>query len=84
MTNGGRNLAGRHHQVSGGGVAQATALAAALGALAGLELVEHRVAAPPVVFLAARTALFALVAALDGERRAQAALYAREHGLLAD
>ncbi|GAA1571522.1 hypothetical protein GCM10009827_111820 [Dactylosporangium maewongense] len=59
--------AGLHHQVRAGGVAQAAALVAAIGALAGLELVERRVAAPAAVFLTARTAMFVLVAALDGD-----------------
>lgn len=57
-------VAGLHAQRQGlwGGAA----LAAALGVLAALETVEPRVAAPPVVLLAVRTALFVVVAALDG------------------
>jgi signal transduction histidine kinase len=44
----------------------AAALVAAIGALVGVELLERRFAASPAVYLALRTALFVLVAVLDG------------------
>lgn len=61
-------IAGLHDQVRGrhGGPAQVAGLVAAIGVLAALEPLERRVTAPPMVFLVARTALFVLVAALDG------------------
>jgi signal transduction histidine kinase len=63
-------IAGLHAQagdLSGpSGRLRAAGLVAAIGVLAVLELVERRVTAPPVVFLVLRTALFVLVAALDG------------------
>ncbi|MEV4513300.1 sensor histidine kinase [Dactylosporangium sp. NPDC049525] len=60
-------VAGLHDQARGsGGLPQAAGLVAAIGVLAALEPLERRVTAPPIAFLAARTALFVLVAALDG------------------
>lgn len=60
-------LAGLHDQARGhGGLVAAAGLVAAVAVLAALEPLERRVTAPPVVFLAARTALFVVVAALDG------------------
>jgi signal transduction histidine kinase len=61
-------IAGLHDQAlnRGGGPAQAAGLVAAIGVLAALEPVQRRVTAPAAVFLAARTALFVLVAVLDG------------------
>ncbi len=66
-------LAGLHAQAAGpgqagghNGLARAAGLVTAVAVLVALEPLERRVTAPPAVLLVARTALFVVVAALDG------------------